>query len=382
MPDDVMAPVFRWLTNPCGPRLESQINRLAKLRDVCHVAVMPDLHEGKKVPNGIVVASRHRLYPDLVGSDIGCGISAICFQEVAERLNARDLRQLLESLVGAVPTIKQTKSIAHKYQHLIENMGQLSRARLDNAARRDGLFQLGTLGRGNHFLELCKDSRDRLWAVVHTGSRAMGQLITEHHRPMAASASEPDDYLVSLDRRSAEGQAYLADMQWACRYASTNRQVILNALADLLEELFRIDVSEETFVDSPHNIALVHKSEENDTIVHRKSSNLADSGRLGLIAGSMKTGTYIVRGLGNSDALQSSSHGAGRLLSRTDAAKTLSAKEMANSLQSVVWHQRWAERLVDESPRAYRDLSQVISAQRDLVAPVDLLQPLLNDKRT
>ena len=378
MPADRGTVVVRWLAEPYGEALERQIDGIAGLPDVRHVAVMPDVHQGKRVPNGIVVATERLVYPELIGVDIGCGISAVRFQATVDRFRQPDLRSILEELVAVVPTLKQPAAVARQHQPLIDGIGRLSCDRLARFANRDGRFQLGTLGRGNHFLELASDSQGAVWAVVHTGSRAMGRHITSHYLNLASAAAGD---LSSLDSNAPEGQAYLADMLWACRFATLSRQVILNRVADILERRFGIAMALESFVDSPHNIGLrqVHRGQQ--LLVHRKSANVATLDRQGLIAGSMLIGNHLVRGLGNPDSLHSSSHGAGRRLSRTEAAETLSTKDLGRTMRSVVWHDHWAHHLIDESPWAYRELHKVMAAQRDLVKTIDTLTPFLNDKR-
>lgn len=374
------APVIhQWISTPCDASLERQINGLAELPDVVHIAVMPDVHEGKLVPNGVAVATEHLVYPELVGADIGCGISAIQFHETADRFHQSQLQELLQHLVRAIPTLKQSASVADRHHGTIEQLGTLSSQRLLQQSERDGRYQMGTLGRGNHFLELSKDSDARLWAVVHTGSRAMGQHITAYHSNIAKANG--DSCLPSLDTRQPEGQAYLSDMRWACNYATANRQAILNTLADVLESRFGVEIEESSFIDSPHNLAIDQQHQGRSLIVHRKSANIATEGRQSLIAGSMLAGTKIVVGLGHPDSLESSAHGAGRVMSRKLASQEITARQMTQSLKSVVWHESHAKRLVDESPRAYRDLHEVMAHQRELVKTVDTLLPLLNDKR-
>jgi tRNA-splicing ligase RtcB len=379
MSENPSAAIFHWLATPFGQRLERQINRLARLPDVIQVAVMPDIHEGKRVPNGVAVAAEHRIYPELVGADIGCGISAIAFRETADRFRQSELRELLHHLEKVIPTLKQPAVVANQHHQTIQRLGSLSCERLTQQAGRDGRYQLGTLGRGNHFLELSSDSSGRLWGVVHTGSRAMGQYITDYHLNLAAG--NDGHSLPSLDLRLPEGLAYLSDMQWACNYATASRQIILNRLADLLENDFGIGVDESSFIDSPHNIATVQTHQDRCVIVHRKSANIASPGRQGLIAGSMLVGTKIVIGLGHPDSLESSSHGAGRMMSRKQAAERLATRELTHCMRSVIWHDRLARRLIDESPKAYRELHEVMAAQRDLVKSIDTLVPLINDKR-
>jgi len=377
-------------TWPCGridEPLLRQIERVARQADVTSVAVMPDVHQGRSVPNGVAVATRRIVYPDLVGSDIGCGIAAVRFEACTADLRAAELEALLERLPHAVPTLKHAPQRAEERRAAVAAIGPLSCRRLDQEASRDGAYQLGTLGRGNHFLELARDDEGALWAVVHTGSRAMGQAITSHHlahRLAASSAGDAGpgaDALPGLDTETPAGQAYFADMEWACRYAAANRAAILNAVADVLEALHGIAVAADGFVDSPHNTATRETPGGAAAIVHRKSTNHAAAGRRGVVAGSMAVGSRLVVGLGNAAALDSSAHGAGRLLSRTEARERIGGRDLEARMRAIVYHRTWANRLRDEAPQAYRDLREVMQAQHDLVRTERVLVPILNDKR-
>ena len=367
-----------WLIASLGERLARQVECLARQPDVVRVAVMPDVHEGADVPNGAVVATRCLVFPALVGADIGCGLAAVRFSVQADDLGRDDLRSLLELFGKSVPTLKQPAARAERLQSSIESLGPLSCSRLTSAASRDGRYQLGTLGRGNHFLELARDDAGHLWAVVHTGSRAMGQAITAHH---TAAAKLSPDRRTHLDLETLAGQAYFADMNWACRYAAANRILILNAVADALEARHAIDVDEASFLECPHNFARLEEHGGETLCVHRKSANAAAAGSQGLIAGSMAAGSRIVVGLGNLQSLCSSAHGAGRAMSRSEAAETISGRELRGVMRGVVYRDQWANRMRDEAPRAYKDLHAVMRAQHDLVRTDNTLIPILNDKR-
>ncbi|MFM8283404.1 MAG: RtcB family protein [Planctomycetaceae bacterium] len=375
------APVRRWLCGRIDDGLVRQIDRLGRQPDVVAVAVMPDVHQGRVVPNGVAVATRRLVYPDLVGADIGCGIAALRFTVGADVARDR-LEGLLERLPGAVPTLKQPVDRAARHRPLVEGLGAPSAPRLARAADRDGVYQLGTLGRGNHFLELAGDDEGALWGVVHTGSRALGQEITAFHRaPGADGPGASADELPALDLDGAAGRAYFADMEWACRYAAANRAAILNALADLVEELIGGTVDTGSFVDSPHNTATREQVGGETLVVHRKSANAAAAGRRGVVAGSMATGSRMTIGLGSDAALHSSAHGAGRVMSRTEAMGRFATRDLEGRMHGVVYHRAWARRFRDEAPQAYRDLHEVMRAQRDLVKTERVLTPILNDKR-
>ena len=387
IPGGMTAVVRRWGGGRLEEALQRQIDHVARQPDVSAVAVMPDVHAGRAVPNGIAVATRRLLYPDLVGADIGCGIACIRFRAAAAELGTDTLRSVLARLSTNVPTLKHAPARARANRSTVEGFGPLSCERLTRAAGRDGAYQLGTLGRGNHFLELARDDEGAAWAVVHTGSRPMGQAISAHHLA-ACRGGDPGKgadgaacVLPHLDLDTPEGRACLADMQWAFRYAAANRAAILNAVADLLEDACGIDVDTESFVESPHNTATCERHAGEMFVVHRKSANDAALGRRGVVAGSMAVGSRITVGLGNAAALASSAHGAGRVMSRAEAFQRIAARDLDARMGGVVYHEAWARRLRDEAPQAYRDLHEVMHAQRDLVRTAAVLVPLLNDKR-
>lgn len=368
----------RWLTGPLGDRLSRQIERILSQPHVVRIAVMPDVHEGLNVPNGVVVATRRLIYPEMVGADIGCGLAALRFAAHADDLSDSHLRKILQLLASLVPTLKQPAGRANQHLSSIESLGTLSCDRLTHEAARDGRYQLGTLGRGNHFLELARDDAGDVWAVVHTGSRAMGQAITAHHLSKASSSS---GCLPFLDLDSPPGQAYFDDMVWGCQYARANRLMILNALADILEVHHAIKVDMASYIDCPHNFAGMEVHGGEMLLIHRKSANAAMAGSLGLIAGSMAAGTRIVVGLGNQESLCSSSHGAGRAMSRTEASQRIASRDLKGMMRGVVYHDEWAGRFRDEAPQAYKDFHNVMRAQRSLVRTERTLLPILNDKR-
>ena len=373
------APVTTWLCGRLDEALARHVDRLARLPSVVHVAVMPDVHQGRAVPNGVAVATRGTVYPDLVGADIGCGIAAVRFHGSFDAVRRDSLEAVLARLPAAVPTLKHTPERADRNRAAVEAIGALSCRRLGNAAVRDGLYQLGTLGRGNHFLELARDEEGSAWAVVHTGSRALGQEITAHH--LASRAPTGSGPLTGLDLESPAGREYFADMQWACRYATANRAAILDAVAGVVADELGLVAEPESLLDSPHNTATHQTLAGEPVVVHRKSANDAAAGRRGIVAGSMAVGSRIVQGLGRAEALSSSAHGAGRLLSRSEAAARIGGRELDARMRGIVYRADQAHRLRDEAPQAYRDLHEVMRAQRDLVRTERTLSPILNDKR-
>jgi tRNA-splicing ligase RtcB len=372
-----------WTSDRLSSAVIAQACRLSRLEDTFQVALMPDVHLGQHVPNGCVLASHARIYPEAVGRDIGCGLSAIQFDIPCESIPQSALVSILEQLKRSVPSLKQPRKLAPSNLPESCRADGLSDPSLMRAATRDGLLQLGTLGRGNHFLELEMDQNGKLWALVHSGSRSMGQTISDWHLRRTERSSdrldpnEPLDYLL-LD--SDPGQAYLADMHWAMRYATESRLLMLNRIADLLESFAQASVIESSYIDSPHNFARIEEHFGHRLIVHRKSVNSAANGELGIIPGSMSSGSRIVIGRGNPESLCSSSHGAGRTMSRSEAFESLDVKRFKSMMGSVVYCKESANKLLDESPAAYRNLGDVMQAQRELVATRDSLRTILNYK--
>jgi tRNA-splicing ligase RtcB len=370
------AEVRWWLVEArVSPQVQANIDRLAGSEDVRHVAVLPDIHLGNLVNNGCAAATVDLVYPEAVGKDIGCGLSALGFQGPADTLrDDRNAQRLISQIQRLVPALKQSGAPA-----LPAKLAQwtLSDPTLAREGHRDGAYQLGTLGCGNHFIEFQADDAGALWLMVHSGSRAMGQKIAQFHLARATSSATGLGY---LDTRMPAGQAYLNDMAWAVEYARLNRLTILACLAELLQSAFGIAANEDSCLDSPHNFARRETHFGTEFIVHRKSANAAPLDEVGLIAGSMGSPSFLVRGLGLEAALGSSSHGAGRLMSRTEARQRIRPADFERQIGSVhcaPWH---LNDLRDEAPAAYRDIRKVMHAQRDLVRQHARLTPVLNVK--
>jgi tRNA-splicing ligase RtcB len=370
------AQVSRWLVESRLPaNVQENVDRLAGSDDVRHVVVLPDVHLGRSINNGCVAATMDLIYPEAVGGDIGCGYSAIGFKSTAEFVrDDRNAQLILRKLYACVPALKQRggQSLPTKLTRL-----SLSDQTLTHHSQRDGGYQLGTLGSGNHFVELQQDDAGVLWAMVHSGSRGMGQTITQFHLTRSNASRKG---LRCLDTRTAAGQAYLNDMEWAVQYATLNRLSILARVSETLESTFRIAADEASYLDSPHNFARRETHLGTLFIVHRKSANSARLGETGLVAGSAGTPSFVVQGLGNEASLCSSSHGAGRVMSRTEAWRRIRPVDVRRQLSSVKCDSARLDELRDEAPAAYRDIHQVLRAQRDLIRQQARLTPVLNFK--
>jgi len=371
--------IERWLAEPLPKDVALSIERLAGAADVAHVAVMPDVHLSGDVCVGLAVATRRLIYPAAVGGDIGCGMAAIAVDAGADLLcDQHAAERLLAGLARAVPAMRHSRSTMPDFPESL-HAEPLSHPRLQKLLGRDGRVQFGTLGRGNHFLEFQADEEERLWIMLHSGSRAMGQAITAHHVAIAEQLSGRRR-LPWLDSAAEEGQAYLADVAWAIRYANESRLAMLLATEQVLSDLFRLPLQWETLIHANHNHIRLETHFGQPLLVHRKGALPAGEGEPGIIPGSMGSASFHVTGRGCETALASSSHGAGRAMSRGEAAQRISPRQLAREMRGVWFDDRHARQLCDEAPSAYKDVHAVMRAQRELTRINRKLRPLLSYK--
>ncbi|MFG3706210.1 RtcB family protein [Micromonospora sp. NPDC047670] len=385
------APVRVW-TDPYGiePQAAQQLRNIGALPWVEGVAVMPDVHFGKGATVGSVIAMRQAVSPAAVGVDIGCGMSAVRTSLTAADL-PDDLAGLRSAIEATIPVgfAQREKPVDPRRIRGLEQAGwddfwrrfaDLDRrvAQLETRAQR----QLGTLGGGNHFIEVCLEQggadAGRVWLMLHSGSRNIGKELAERHiavaRRLPHNADLPDRDLAVFLAGTPEMDAYRRDLWWAQEYARRNRAVMLALLCGVVREQFP-QVRYDEPISCHHN----YVAEENyggvDVLVTRKGAIRAGRGDLGIIPGSMGTGSYIVRGKGNPDAYCSASHGAGRRMSRAQAKRTYSTADLAAQTAGVEC--RKDAGVVDEIPGAYKDITQVMSQQEDLVEVVAHLKQVV-----
>lgn len=372
-------PIHSWLGDKASPGLQRQIQKVAELPGITHMAVMADAHEGPDLPNGLVCGSQDRWYPALVGSDMGCGLSALAFGHSDWHLGEKQGKAMLRALGLQIPGLKHGASTLPQGLPETCQADAIVSPALAKAARRDGLREFGTLGRGNHFIELARDDANGLWALVHSGSRVLGQIhYSFHEKILERDSPTSQGWLLA---ESKEGAAWYHDAQWLIRYASESRLHMINRIADIIAAHGGPEPDPETWIDCPHNFPSRESQEGRTVLVHRKSANAAHPGELGIIPGSMATGSRIVRGLGNPAALYSSSHGAGRIMSRAEAFQRLKRGDLERTMEGIHYQRALAGRILDEAPQAYRNLDRVMASQADLVRTVFRLRPVLNDKR-
>lgn len=351
------------------------------------VALMPDAHVGIGATVGSVIATESAVIPSAVGVDIGCGMIAAELDVTASQL-PDDLGPLLGRVAGVVPAgvgqghDDRASSAGSNWLRRNPAASNITFQQFATAAR-----QFGTLGSGNHFFEVCLDERDRVWVVLHSGSRGIGNQLAQGHirqarqlaRDLERRLEDPD--LSWFVEGTDEFRAYTADMLWAQDYAAANRQQMMDAA--LAEVIGFIGHGAETFrVNCHHNFCQREQHAGRQVWVTRKGAIQADAGRFGVIPGSMGTRSYIVRGRGNPDSWNSCSHGAGRRHSRGAAKRLFTVEDLAVQMAGKTWQADRAAALVDEIPAAYKDIDQVMADQADLVEVVHTLRQVLNYKGT
>jgi tRNA-splicing ligase RtcB len=379
MSDSSMAPLRSWLAAPLDRDVSEALDRLRLAPDVQQIAVMPDVHLAAEVCIGVVVATSHLIYPQAVGGDIGCGMLAVAVNLEAVALkNPRVAAQLLNELKTAVPARRRNRNAVLTQPADLGNE-PLSHPSLEAIRRREGYIEFATLGSGNHFLEMQSDEEGRLWLMLHSGSRALGPAIRNHH---LARGSPADGRFCALDAESDAGKEYLHDVLWARRFAKASRMAMADETGNALTRILKCDVSWETLIEADHNHVAMEHYGGRTLWVHRKGAMSAQLGQFGVLPGSMGSLSFHIEGRGCVEALCSSAHGAGRALSRNAARNRFTDREIRRQMEGVWYDYRLTGKLRDEAPAAYKDIRMVLKAQRELVKVIRMLRPVLNYKGT
>ena len=366
-------PVRLWARRASSDTVR-QLQRLASEPYVVEfVAGMADSHVSDGVAVGSVFATEDTVVPRALGGDLGCGMSARRIASNAFELDRRSLEVAIRDLARAIPVGDAThhgRGVAVP-EHLLAT--RLSTGSLEHSREMLVRRHLGTLGAGNHFLELDRDADGGLWLLVHSGSRGLGAAIAHHH----ARATEANrEGLAGLNVKSAGGDAYLSDLSWALDFARTNRQRIEARALEVLGDILAVPLEPKEGFDIHHNFVAREAWFGRELLVHRKGAVAVPRGRLALIPGSMGTASYIVEGLGAADSLGSCSHGAGRVMSRKEARAQVRPQALAAAMRRVVYPEYLVRQLVEEAPVAYRDVAQVLEDQGDLVRRRIRLEPV------
>ena len=347
-----------------------------------HIAVMPDVHLGKGATVGSVIATIGAIMPAAVGVDIGCGMLA-----VETNLNARDLPDNLKDLRLAIEERVPVGRAEHKYDKLgkkldVDDLTVYTKIIGRTDSNKIGK-QIGTLGGGNHFIEICLDENNQVWLMLHSGSRGVGNLVAQYHineakgimREMFIDRNIPDQDLAYFVEGSPAFKSYINDLLWCQEYAKLNRQKMFEIIWEQLKVTFPNIKLINKVISCHHNYAQMEEHFGENVWITRKGAINAGINQLGIIPGSMGTKSYIVRGLGNPDSFNSASHGAGRLMSRTKAAANFNIQDLIEQTKGVEC--RKDINVIDEIPKAYKNIEEVMENQSDLVEIVHTLKQVL-----
>ncbi|MDB4976446.1 MAG: hypothetical protein JWN48_4787 [Myxococcaceae bacterium] len=392
------SPIKGWTRGvPVDDGARQQLKQMAQLPFIYKwLAVMPDVHMGKGATIGSVVPTERAIIPAAVGVDIGCGMMAVQTSLTASDLpdSLRGVRSAIEAAVphgrsaargsrdrgawGDAPTPQQRvwkDQLGARFDRIVDKHRVIGQS--------NHLNHLGTLGTGNHFIELCLDERDSVWIMLHSGSRGVGNRIGTYFIELAKKEMArhfidlPDRDLAYLPEGSAHFDDYVEAVEWAQDFAMNNRQLMMRQVVDALRKLSVLPAftAERMAVNCHHNYVAREHHYGQDVLITRKGAVRARVGDLGIIPGSMGARSFIVRGKGEPESFCSCSHGAGRLMSRTEAKKRFSLEDHVRATEGVEC--RKDVDVIDETPGAYKDLDAVMHAQRDLVEIVHTLRQVV-----
>jgi tRNA-splicing ligase RtcB len=355
-----------------------------------HLALMPDAHLGKGATVGSVIPTLGAVIPAAVGVDIGCGMIAVRTQYAVADLPMERRRSLREAIEAAVPLSAGKYNRDLRREHTVARVHELedraARAEFDPAAyAANWRLQLGSLGSGNHFIEVSVDEEDRVWLFLHSGSRGVGNRIAQHHIKVAQKLCAqwwidlPDPDLAYLVEDTDEFWSYIRELRWAQAFALANRAEMMDRVVSCFESWLGLDaVERELEINCHHNYTEQERHFGKRVWLSRKGAIDASPGTWGLIPGSMGTRSYVVQGKGNRLALNSSPHGAGREYSRSRARRTFTHHDLRSAMGDIEYRDTPA--FVDEIPAAYKDIDIVMKDAEDLVEVRHVLRQIVNVK--
>jgi tRNA-splicing ligase RtcB len=384
-------PVKLWTDNVEESAM-GQIENLARYPFAFHhIAIMPDVHMGYGMPIGGVLATKDVVIPNAVGVDIGCGMCAV--KTALQEISTEDLKKIMSKIREFVP-------VGFKHQEKEQDVTLMPLSQLE----KDGwdgdfdaypiiqeqydnaLTQIGTLGSGNHFIEIQKGSDGYIWIMIHSGSRNLGKQVADHYNKLAIELNSkwysivPKEWqLAFLPLDDEDGQSYLREMNYCVEFAYANRKLMMERILGIFESVLGLGYfdTNNTIINIAHNYATLEKHFGQNVLVHRKGATLARQDTVGIIPGSQGSKSYIVQGLGNADSFNSCSHGAGRKMSRTRAQNELSLEDEIKLLddQGII-HGIRNKNDLDEAAGAYKNIDEVMENQKDLVKILVELKPL------
>ena len=353
--------------------------KLLKLKHVYkHLAALPDFHIGGLLMNGLVIPTTDYIYINAVGGDIGCGMSSLSLPLNQDDILGKE-QELYKALYSTIPTGRRTNTSINEYVEknaVFKNDSELLTKKVIKKLKQ----QLGTIGDGNHFLEIQKNKSGQLHLLVHTGSRYLGQLIKEYYIKNISDMQNNKLYAVKAD--SEIGKDFLNDHDLAVQYAKENRNQITRVALKTIKEVLKLDFNIENLLeerlDIPHNYISVEYFDNKKLYIHRKGAQKAEKGDMGIIPGDMGNNTYLVEGKGYPLTFNSCSHGAGRKIARGRALNTIDYNKFLTSVDGIVC--RKDRNVLDEAPQAYKDIEQVIKYQKEIIKILDIFNPVINIK--
>ena len=376
-------PVKIW-TNDVEETAMRQIENLTTLPFLHHhLAIMPDVHAGMGMPIGGVLACDGAVIPNAVGVDIGCGMCAVKTNWKMEDLPAHVIRkEIMKGIRARIPLGMEHHKEAQDAKYLPQGH-DIDKMEIVKRRQHSILHEVGTLGGGNHFIELQKDEEGNLWIMIHSGSRNLGKQVGDYYNKIAASLNEkwhsvvsPEIRLPFLPHGTREFGAYWNEMKYCIDFALCNRRLMMERIQEVIADSLK-GIEFEPMINIAHNYAAFEHHFGKDVIVHRKGATLAREGVIGIIPGSQGTASYIVEGLGNPDSFCSCSHGAGRVLSRKAAIKTLDMDAEVRNLEAKgIIHAIRCQDDMQEASGAYKDIDTVIANESDLVKLKTKLLPI------
>lgn len=350
-----------------------------------HIAIMPDTHQGFGMPIGGVLATEGVVIPNAVGVDIGCGMCAV-------KTSLTDIdKETLKRIMGEIRKVIPVGFNKHKEEQEAKllpvmnwNKNDITLKEIENARK-----SLGTLGGGNHFIEIQKGRDGHIWIMIHSGSRNLGKQVADYYNKVAIELNKKwhsyqGKELAFLPVDSEEGQAYLREMEYCVEFALANRKLMMDRVKEIFYKtdmtqngVSRLSIKFDQMINIAHNYASLENHFGKDVWVHRKGATSAKEGEIGIIPGSQGTKSYIVEGLGNKESFMSCSHGAGRKMSRTQAINGLDLEKEIKILDDLgIIHGIRSKKDLDEAPSSYKDIDVVMENQKDLVKVLIELTPL------
>lgn len=345
------------------------------------VSIMPDSHQGYGMPIGGVIATKNVIIPNAVGVDIGCGMCAV-------RTSLTDINtDTLKKIMGE---IRETIPVGFKHHEEKQNEDLMPQRKgqetfdlhIVNSEYQSALKQIGTLGGGNHFIEIQKGDDGHIWIMLHSGSRNLGYKVAKHYNEVAKElnkkwhTSVPEKYdLAFLPVDTEEAQNYISEMEYCVDFAFANRKLMMDRIIKIFAQ--QGELAFKPMINIAHNYASLEHHYGKNVWVHRKGATLARKGTIGIIPGSQGSNSYIVEGLGNEESFHSCSHGAGRVMSRTQAKKDIDLDKSKKKMEDKgILHSIRGKNDLDEAPEAYKNISKVMENQKDLVKIKTELKPL------